>query len=301
MRRLTPRWNPPTSGTGFVYPIRQPLAPLGLPSAGMASNYMPTIPIPGMNLNNPTALAWQQHMATGHGVPQTPANTPAWPDYANVPLRDGLSVLPADTLHWTPGTFPPLPFGTPVPLHIHPSLLPNPLNPTIPQLQWDILHRPEQARHYTGRSILRNVKLGETAVFPSAEEIWICADEDSPFLSYWMQRWGPIMIKESNAKIIDVLDAIHAYFMAVLSDDDLRLIRDSHSPINPTPLSALQSSALKRADDAYELRDISTREYRRIDVLGGFRQFGGVRPVVFQDGTWRLMLNLLSYPVPKVA
>jgi hypothetical protein len=219
-----------------------------------------------------------------------------------VPLEEGVVALPADTLHWTPGTFPPKPFGTPVPLHVHPSLIPNPINPTIPQLQWDVLHFPEQARLYTGRGIIKKPNLKDTAIYPTADKIWICADDlNCPILAYWMQIWGPIVVEGKGVKVFDILDKVNKYFMVELSRADRRAIRDSRSPVNPSPFTPLQCAALKRAKDAYELPDFSTKHFRRIDVLGPYRQWGGVRPVIFLDGTWRLLLNLLPYPVPRVA
>ncbi|KAJ6534055.1 hypothetical protein DFH09DRAFT_1405926 [Mycena vulgaris] len=300
-RRLpTPRSVPQYPGTGFINPIRSASFPG--PPAFDQSPRMSSVPMGGVNLNTLSAMGWRQHAAT-HFMPfQTPANTPAWPQQPNLPLEEGVVALPADSLHWTPGTFPPLPFGTPVPFHIHPTLIPNPINPTIPQLQWDVLHAAEQARLYTGRGIIKKPNLKDTVVFPVAEKIWVCADEDNcPLLAYWMQLWGPIIIdKAKGVKIIDLLDAVRAYFMVPLSDRDFRLIRRSRSPINPSPYTPLANAAISRANDSYDLRDISTREFKRIDVLGAYRQWGGVRPVMFQDGTWKLYLNLLPYSVPRV-
>ncbi|KAJ7176415.1 hypothetical protein C8R43DRAFT_975576 [Mycena crocata] len=264
---------------------------------------MPVIPTPGVNLRNPSALGWGQHVRNYHfPMPPTPANTPAWPQQPHIPLEENVVAVPADTLHWAPGTFPALPFGTPVPLHIHPTLIPNPINPTIPQLQWDVLHAPEQARLYTGRGIVKAPNLKDTVSFPVADKIFICADGDNcRLLSYWMELWGPIVVeKAKGVKIIDMLDAIREYFRVPLTDRDFRLIRRSRSPVNPSPYGPLASAAFKRAEDSYELRDISTMEFKRIDAMGMYRQWGGVRPVVFQDGTWKLFLHLLPYPVPRV-
>ncbi|KAJ7099354.1 hypothetical protein B0H15DRAFT_543816 [Mycena belliarum] len=301
-RRLpTPRSVPQYAGTGFVNPIRSAFFP-GMPSFDPFPRVPPVPTGPNADLNTPSAMGWRQ-VGAQLMMPQTPANTPAWPQIPAPPLQDGVAALPADTLHWTPGTFPPLPFGTPVPFHVHPSLIPNPINPTIPQLQWDVLHAPEQARLYTGRGILKKPNLKDTVVFPVADKIWVCADaENCALLAYWMQLWGPIIIEPGRSvKIVDLLDAVHKYFMVPLSAADFRVIRRSRSPVNPSPLTPLMHAALRRAEDSYELRGIATKEFRRIDVLGAFRQWGGVRPMLFQDGTWKLFLNLLPYSVPRVA
>ncbi|KAJ7350808.1 hypothetical protein DFH08DRAFT_777093 [Mycena albidolilacea] len=302
----SPRSAPPYTDNGFVYPIRPPPFFSGPPwFAG--TPLMPTVPVPpsGVNMNTPSALAWQQHLAT-HFIPTPPptfANTPAWPAHPPIPLEEGVVAVPADTLHWTPGTFPALPFGTPVPLHIHPALIPNPINPTIPQLQWDLLHAPELARLYTGRGILKKLDLKDDAVFPVADKVWIVPDDvNCPILAYWMQVWGPIVVEaEKGVKIRDLLDGVKAYFSKPLTRQDFRLIRRGRSPLNPTPLLPLRMAAVRRIEDAYELPEVSKQLFRRIDVLGAFRCWGGARPVVMQDGTWRLVLTLLPYVVPRVA
>ncbi|KAJ7645921.1 hypothetical protein DFH06DRAFT_1476534 [Mycena polygramma] len=299
-RLPTPRSVPQYAGNGFINPIR-PSAFFSGPPSFVTPPRMPHIAARGVNLNTPSALAWQRHLTT-HFVPPTPGNTAAWPE-ATIPVEEGVVAVPADTLHWTPGTFPPKPFGTPVPLHVHPSLIPNPLNPTIPQLQWDILHFSEQARLYTGAGIIKKPNLKDTAVCPSAEKIWICADDvNCPFLAYWMERWGPIVVENSKGvKIADILDKIQAYFKIPLSRQELHLIRDSSSPLNPAPYAPLRWAAMQRAADQYELFEFSVKSFRRSDVLGAYRQWGGVRPVIFYDQTWKLLLNLLPYPVPRVA
>ncbi|KAF7292934.1 hypothetical protein MIND_01192500 [Mycena indigotica] len=289
----------------FVPPVRAPLEPT-TPSPYLVN--MPSRPLPGISLSAPSALGWREHVLGHHHDQPTPATTPVWPTTPMTPLDSGHVTLPAETNAWVPGTFPPQPFGTPVPLHVHPNLILNPMNPTLPVLQWDLLHAPEQARLFTGRGIFKKLgkSISEAVVFPDASTVWVCADPESSagsaaILGYWMEVWGPIIIEKASGsvKILELLDAVRDYFQAPLTNADITLIRQSSSPINPKPLVTLKTAAYRRADDAYELRDISTRSFRRIDVLGMFRQWGGVRPMVFQDGSWRLFLTLLPYAVPR--
>ncbi|KAK7057768.1 hypothetical protein R3P38DRAFT_2842930 [Favolaschia claudopus] len=300
-RRRLPRAVPHFTGNNFIYPVRP--APFFAAYPLVGTPLLPT-PLPGMNLNIPAAAAWPQHLANhAHCRMPTASETPAWPSQPPIPIEEGIVEIPTDTPLWTPGVFPPKPFGTPVPIQINPSLIPNPNNPTIPQLQWDILHCPEQARSYTGRSILKKVNLKETAVFPSTKKVWIFPHETNcPVLGYWMRRWGPIIIDlKGDLKVLDILDQVYKYFYVPLTDADLDAIEASRSVVNPKPMKLLRLAALKRAEDAYELPDYSTKQFRRIDVLGTFRCWGGVIPVVMLDGTWRLLLTLLPYPVPRVA
>ncbi|KAF7329828.1 hypothetical protein MKEN_00246200 [Mycena kentingensis (nom. inval.)] len=293
----------------FVPPVRAPLLPTA-PSPFLSSMPPRSQAGPAINLSAPSALGWAQHVLGHHHELPTPANTLAWPATPLPSFDTGIVTLPIDSPAWVPGSFPPAPFGTPVPMHIHPTLIPNPLNPTLPTLQWDILHAPEQARLLTGREIFKRPGkiMGEAVVFPDASTIWICADPASSagsaaVLGYWMSQWGPIVVESGAAgkpvKILALLDAIRAYFQTPLTDADLDKIRASKSQVNPFPLAALKDSAFRRADDAYELPGISKKEFKRVDVLGAYRQWGGVRPVVFQDGTWRLWLTLLPYAVPR--
>ncbi|KAF7350907.1 hypothetical protein MSAN_01652800 [Mycena sanguinolenta] len=300
MHRLWGR--PQSSLTGFVNPVRPPLFTPGLPTFDGAP-IMPPIPPFGVDLTKPSALAWQAHVQAHFMFPPvTPATTITWPGHSPVPVEDGVVALPADTLHWTPGTFPAIPFGTPVPLHVHPTLIPNPINPTIPVLQWDILHSAEQARLYTGRGILKKPNLKEDAIYPSAPKIWIEADElNCPILVYWMRLWGPIVVEAGSVKIRDILDQVHDYFDVGLTRQDLELIKSARSAVNPAPYNPLRLAAGKRIADAYALPVYSKKGFKRIDVLGIYRCWGGVRPIVLQDGTWRLLLNLLPYAVPRVA
>ncbi|KAJ7033412.1 hypothetical protein C8F04DRAFT_1104652, partial [Mycena alexandri] len=284
-RRLpNPRSVPQYNGSGFVPPIRAPPFFPDFPPSN-ATPGMPCIPASCGNMNTPSAMGWQQHLATHFMQVPTPANTPAWPEQPAVPLEEG--VVASSRRHATLDAWYISPSAvrySPSRCTSTPSLIPNPINPTIPQLQWDVIHAPEQARLYTGRGIVKKPNLKDTAVFPNAEKIWICADEmNCPILGYWMQIWGTHL--ESTSP--------RAYFMAPLNRRDFRLIRGSRSPINPSPLTPLRN-------EGYALPDYSVQEFKRVDVLGAFRQWGGVRPVVFHDGSWRLFLNLLPYAVPRV-
>ena len=192
---------------------------------------------------------------------------------------------------WEPGTYPPEPFGVPVPLRIHPHIIPNPNNPTVPQLQWDIIHRPELATRLTGRGCIVPVDLDQAAVEPIVQKVWVTSDH--PILTIWMQRWGPILVDKPDITIRDILGAIYNYFQQPMRPEDVEF-----ATATATNGHNLTVAAHQRIQDSYELHTVGV--FKRVDVVGGHRRFQGLRPVVCQDNTWKLYMGLLPGPVPRV-
>jgi len=130
---------------------------------------------------------------------------------------------------------------------------------------------------------------------PNVKTIYITSDH--PVLQVWMESWGPIMVEKPNITICDILDAIYEYFQQPLTRGEYRRIKES-----PHNLACLIYAAHHRANDAHELysRELAVG-FRRIDAMGGHRRFQGLRPVVYQDSTWKLFLGILPGPVPHIA
>jgi hypothetical protein len=180
-----------------------------------------------------------------------------------------------------------------VPLHLHPHLTPNPLDPSIPTLLWDVIHPPELARIYSGRHLLLPVDLNAKAVRPMASELYITSDH--PVLALWMTIWGPIMVRNPDITLCDVLDAIYKYLREPMKPEEMELLKSV-----PGNEANIQYAAHQRATDSYDLYSVTMKSgFRRVDVLGGHRMFMGLRPVVFQDNTWKLYLSLRPGPVPR--
>jgi hypothetical protein len=217
----------------------------------------------------------------------SPANTPVWPLPSPARVANAPPALP---YWWEPGTFPVQPFNTAVPLRLHPHIIYNPINPSVPMLQWDILHRAEQARILTGRQVTIPVNLDAQAVLPNVSKIYISSVH--PLLALWMESWGPIMVEKPDITIRDILDAIYEYFQKPLTRRDFRRISES-----PYSADYLTISAHRRAKASYELYFVGLASgFRRVDVMGRNRQFQGLRPVIFQDNTCKLFLGLLPLP-----
>ncbi|KAF9078779.1 hypothetical protein BDP27DRAFT_28819 [Rhodocollybia butyracea] len=271
-------------------------------------------------------------------VPQAQFQIPLWPTPVAAPsilLQPVVGPPPV----WEPGTFPVSRLGDAVPLRVHPNLLYNPMNPSFPVLQWDVVLRPEQARIMTGKQLVRKPSLGEEAVVsitqqelgqPSAgsgsggegkiKNVWI--ESETPILAWWMQHWGPIIIEKSEITVRDVLDAIHAYLSVPLTNGDYKRVTGVQTQtegINFGNVMRLRSARRLRATNGCELRSVALKGraldgwlarsmgaepgessiYCRSDVLGNVRRFLGVRPVVYSDGSWKLLLGLGPGPVPK--
>ncbi|KAI6141423.1 hypothetical protein BKA82DRAFT_884669 [Pisolithus tinctorius] len=65
-------------------------------------------------------------------------------------VTPGLSSIP----QWTPGTWPPFPWPTEAPVRLVPWLIPNPVNPGVPQIERDMGTRPMTARRITGARVI---------------------------------------------------------------------------------------------------------------------------------------------------
>jgi len=227
-------------------------------------------------------------------MPTPPGIFPAWPpDAAMMPNPSSLVFPSTEPGLLEPGTFPAEPWGTPVPMLIHRHLLYNPYNPLAPVLQWDIIHRPKQARALTGPQLYVPAKLSDQATSPASPKIWISSDH--PHLGWWMKEWGPIVVEKEKITVGDVLDAIWEYLQQPLTEDEYGRILAA-----PDGLRNLAYTAHQRAKDSFGLRLVTQRnEFKRVDVLGGHRKFQGLRPVAENDMTWKAFLGLLPGPVPQ--
>lgn len=180
---------------------------------------------------------------------------------------------------------------------MHPHVIINPIDPSVPVLQWDVIHAPELARVVGGRGLLVALDLKASATTPKAKKMFITSD--TPYLEYWMNRWEPIVIeKNDDIKVRDVLDAIHEYFQKPLTDEDIDALEAS----SPGNMRAVRVAAGFRIRQSYDyLPAVSAnRGYRRSDALGGLRRFQGLRVVVFANRTWKVYLSLTMGPVPDL-
>lgn len=191
--------------------------------------------------------------------------------------------------------YPPVPFGTNVPIRLPPALVYNLTAPNIPRLIWDIIHPPESARMLNGRDNPVVIDLNALATEPGVTSVWI--ESDHEVLKYWMQVWGEIAVETDEPITIKVLlQAIWEYLQEPLRKREVRMLKEVSGN-----WENLTYAAHKRAEESYGLRDVNLEEgFRRVDVLGAHRKYAGMRVQIEPDHTWKLFMGLLPGPVPKL-
>ncbi|KAF5389295.1 hypothetical protein D9757_003398 [Collybiopsis confluens] len=192
------------------------------------------------------------------------------------------------TVHNTPFLVPPTPMamgGPPTPwMPTTPWIAGSPavrINPRLGPgaLRWDLLHDPDQARYVNDWGALKAPKFsdeGLTMAQPESEfpvkvtKIQITSSEHS-VLNYWMPIWGPISLPRH--KVYDILSAIYNYFCQPLTAEETRLLLET-----PQNIGYARRAKELRARDSMALECVILGEegYRRIDVIGAHRGFGGI-------------------------
>ncbi|KAI6169089.1 hypothetical protein EDD17DRAFT_1525204, partial [Pisolithus thermaeus] len=98
-----------------------------------------------------------------------------------------------------------LPWPTEVPVRPAPWLIPNPVNPGVPQLEWDVSLHPTTARRITGVHVTlpldsaggggTGVRIeNEPATSPASDRVVVLCD-----VALVNQLWGPIVIEQPYA------------------------------------------------------------------------------------------------------
>ncbi|KAG6837928.1 hypothetical protein H0H93_008322 [Arthromyces matolae] len=252
---------------------------------------LPRTPLSAFYLQTPHTPGWPTPGIQPMVFPGVHPQTPVWPPVEVVP-----PAVPYDPHagpspeYYEPGTFPAVAWNSPVPVRLHPQLIYNPADPSVPFLEWDISHRPELAKRHTGRQVFVSPDLMDKATLPPMPNMWIKSDH--PVLASWMESWGPIMINTSNFSVRDVLDAIWEFMRQPLTEGDMQRLIAAGEREN------LEYSARRRVRDGHELIPVSMKEgFRRSDVLGGHRKFLGLRAVVNLDRSWTVFMGLTVLPV----
>lgn len=184
-----------------------------------------------------------------------------------------------------------------IPIRLHPHLIFNPVDPSVPVLMWDIVQAAELARVVGGRGLLVPLDLKASATTPKTKMMYVSSD--TPYLEYWMKRWGPILIEKTDEiKVRDLLDAIHEYFQQPLVEQDVEALEAS----SPENMERVRIAAGFRIRQSYDMLPAvsACQGLRRSDVLGGLRRFQGMRVVIFGDRTWKVYLSLSMGPVPDL-
>ncbi|TRM69790.1 hypothetical protein BD626DRAFT_18455 [Schizophyllum amplum] len=301
---IPPPWQPYAASS---WPTPYPNVSIPIPgSAPLPSTALPPIslryPSPGQH---PSCPPWANPATAPppppEPLPQEPGPEAVWPSRelppGSVPSR--LHPLPFEgPRSWEPGVFPPIPLGTPAPIKLHPALLYNPCDLSLPPLQWDILHGPNSARLLTPRCLFVAPPLDEPAFDPPITHLYVTGDTQA--LHWWMDndRWGPLTLTKTSGSftVREVLDYIHTYFQAPLSPDEVAAIDATEDTLGGK--TRLRFARQQRLEQSYIIEH-DPEVFRRVDVVGGHRKFMGMRVQIYADDTWKILLGLMEGPSPR--
>ncbi|KAI6120072.1 hypothetical protein EV401DRAFT_2209200 [Pisolithus croceorrhizus] len=260
------------------------------PGSGQRRPAPPPAPVAGQQPPDPYTAA--------HPLGRWPfsGTSPWWP-----PLPLSTTPTAGNIPQWSPGTWPPMPWPTDVPVRLAPWLIPNPVNPGVPQLTWDVSMHPTTARRVTGAHVTlpldsagggsTGVRIdNEPATSPASDGIVVLCD-----VAVVNQLWGPIVIERPGRRVTvrDLLEGIYAFFQTHLTRAEVEHI------------SSLGQGNYRLLMDAYThrttqrqlgvLRDWEWREgMRRVDCLGNRRWWWGLWVTYNSDETWHLNLGLVN-------
>lgn len=161
---------------------------------------------------------------------------------------------------------------------------------------WDVTLNPSVARLASPRFIFVDPNSEAPAIRTQRRYTKIELSTDHPYLAYYMRKWGPISVSETNPTILQLLEAIHEYLKTPLTEEDYRWF--SSQPQNVERLNVSRESRVRDGFDAVYGAAIQG-PFRRSDTLGGHRRFLGIRVVKLQDEILTLHFNLGPGPVPR--
>ncbi|GBE88009.1 hypothetical protein SCP_1202350 [Sparassis crispa] len=246
------------------------------------------VPHPCPHPHIPPQVFW----GSGPVVPRTLPATPF--DSAAQALLSGGFPLPGRApVGWMPGTWPPSSTFTPILSTRHivlcPWLIPNPANPSMPHVRWDVTQHPSTAKRITGRELVVDLKpkMNDQATYPPVQRAHIYCD-----LGVVSDLWGPIIVKNRDAVTVrDIVMAIYEYFQIRLSQDEVSYISALGSPQNYEKMvgSMYTRCMITPSLPGYEW----SQGMRRVDCLGNSTKFWGLWVTENDDDTWQLNLGIL--------
>ncbi|KAI6011122.1 hypothetical protein EDC04DRAFT_781420 [Pisolithus marmoratus] len=235
----------------------------------------------------------ETHQSGGWPLPGTSAWWPSW--------LPGTTSVAGSVPQWSPGTWPPLPWPTDIPVRLAPWLIPNPVNPNVPQIEWDVSTHPTTARRITGAHVTLPLDSGvggsagagishEPAISPASDRILVRHD-----IGLISQLWGPIVIERPGGRVTirDLLEGIYAFFQTHLTHAEVERISSLGQDNYRSLVDAYRRRTTQRQLGV--LRDREWREgLRRVDCLGDRRWWWGAWVTYNSDGTWQLHLGLMN-------
>ena len=177
-------------------------------------------------------------------------------------------------------------------IKVAPWLIPNPVNPNLPQTLWDLTQPPMMAKRLTGKHVVVDMKpqFDEDATYPAVPKAHVLlAGADLIH-----QIWGPIIIRNEGGKPLsvgDIINGIYAFLQKPVLQRDLNKIKDHDEKNYDTMLEAME----KRCYLEPGLPGRAWKEgMKRVDALGAYISFGGLTVVENDDDTWEFSLLVLN-------
>ncbi|KAK7044060.1 hypothetical protein VNI00_007775 [Paramarasmius palmivorus] len=157
-------------------------------------------------------------------------------------------------------------------LVIHPAVISLGLGSC--SLDWDLLHPVSYCRLSTDPYSRRFLSEPIFSIHPSLRlkmSKLTITSSSHPNLAYWMDIWGPLSLSASPVPTIgDVLDHLHTYFRIPMSPGEINLL--FQTPQNKENVLQAKRNRVKEGFDLV----LAEEGYRRSDVLGVHRKFGGI-------------------------
>lgn len=177
-----------------------------------------------------------------------------------------------------------------MPVLLNPLLIPNPVNPEMPHLVWDISQSPSGTRRITGAHTIISAQpqLKEQATAPNTPDIYIVLQG-----LIFQQLWGPIKIsKQTTVTAWDVLSAVYDYFQTPLTHTEVEFLGGLHSDNYDRLVDAWKA----RCNVTPALPGFEARQgLKRVDLLGDKRCWWGCWVEIDQtNGSWYLNLGLVN-------
>ncbi|KAJ4482319.1 hypothetical protein J3R30DRAFT_2157414 [Lentinula aciculospora] len=260
-----PFWGHPYSHASYPYFNYYPPQPYPYHSTPYIAPGVDTWPPPP--LSTPYSIPQFQFLQTPatYGYP-TPFNVST---AHNTPFPGTPMLAMGPPTPWVPTT--PWAVGSPA-VRVNPRLVPG-------SLRWDLLHHPDQSRYINDFGALKAPKFSDDALTMAPPNSGLhmkvtkveITSSSHPVLHYWMSIWGPIPLP--HHKVFDVLSAIYNYLSQPLTTEETKLLLDT-----PQNIGHARRAKEARAKDSWALECVILQEdgYRRIDVIGIHRGFGGI-------------------------
>lgn len=184
------------------------------------------------------------------------------------------------------------------PVELCPWLLPNPEDPNVAHIKWDMSLPPTSARRMSGVGIITSLKakFNEVATNPPVDHVQIICPFGPEEPAGLGIPFPNIDIRKVSGDVTvgDILYGIYDFFNEPLSDDEVadvkRKLEGARSYI--PWYESLEYSATQRARVSHEIGALKkSGPYRRIDCMGSAQRFfSGMAVTYSQQGRWWMVL-----------